>query len=61
MNLEASIAKLNLGELSITQFPKITIEALIAGKDSESLNKLAGMSAIDNPIIIEQYLNKAIK
>ena len=61
MNLEAYIAKFNLGELVISQFPKIAMEALQKGINSESLLILAGMNDRDNPFEIKQYLDQVIE
>lgn len=61
MTLEASIAKFNLGELVISQFPKIAVEALKSGVESESLVILAGMNDKDNSFEIKEYLDCVIK
>ena len=61
MNLEASIAKFNLGELVISQFPKIALEAIKTGVESESLIILGGMNDRDNSFEIKEYLDCVIK
>lgn len=60
MTIEESIAKLNLGEMSISQFPAIAMIQLENGVESESLIILAGMSEKDNSFEIKEYLNKVI-
>ena len=61
MNLEASIAKLNLGELSLSQFPEIAMKALEEGIESESLVILAGINDSENSFEIREYLDCVIK
>jgi len=60
MTLEVSIAKFNLGEMSITQFPKIAMEQIENGIESESLIILAGMGEKDSAFEIKEYLDAAI-
>lgn len=60
MTLEESIAKLNLGELSLSQFPQIALHSLEKGLVSESLLILAGMNDKDNIFEIKQYLNSTL-
>ena len=60
MNLEEAIAELNLGASTISQMPKIALECIMSGKESESLLILAGMSETDNSFEIRQYLDQAI-
>lgn len=60
MTIEESIAKFNLGEVSLSQFPAIAMNQLENGIESESLIILAGMSEKDNPFEIKEYLNKVI-
>ncbi len=60
MTIEESIAKLNLGELSISQFPKIAMEQLKKGIESDSLIILGGMNETDNPFEIKEYLDNVI-
>ena len=61
MTFEESIAKFNLGELPITQLPKIALNAVMSGLESESLIILAGMNENDNSLEIQQYLDNVIK
>lgn len=61
MKLEESIAKFNLGELVISQFPKIALETLQSGIESESLVILAGMNDRDNSFEIREYLDYVIE
>lgn len=60
MTIEESIAKMNLGELAISQIPVIALDWLKSGKQSESLVILAGMNENDNYFEIKQYLDKAL-
>ncbi len=60
MTLEESVAKFNLGYLSMSQFPKIAMQQLENGVESESLIILAGMSDEDNSFEIKEYLDCAI-
>jgi len=61
MTIEESIAKLNLGEMRLSQFPVIAMSQLENGIESESLIILAGMSKKDNSFEIKEYLNKVIE
>lgn len=61
MTLEESIAKLNLGELSLSQFPRIALQSLEKGLESESLLILAGMNDRDNIFEIREYLSSTLK
>ena len=61
MTLKESIAKMNLGELTISQFPKIAMDRLQNGVESESLIILAGMNENDNTFEIKEYLDKTLQ
>ncbi len=60
MSIQEAIAKLNLGELSISQIPQIAFEEVMSGIESESLLILAGMSESDNSFEIKYYLDNTI-
>lgn len=60
MIFEEYIAKLNLGELSVSEFPAIAWKLIEEGTESESLIILAGMHHLDNKFEIHYYLNCAI-
>ena len=60
MTIKESIAKLQLGEITLREFPKIALKAIESGIESKSLLILAGMKSTDNEFEIKEYLDNVI-
>jgi hypothetical protein len=61
MKFEQLIAKYVTGALTTSQLPQIAYIGIEEGLQSQSLDILAGLEKNENPFIIEQYFNSAIK
>lgn len=60
MNIRESIANYKLGNSVLSDFPKIAIDALEKGYDSESLVILAGLNSKTNSFEIKEYLESSL-
>ena len=60
MNFKQQLSSYILGNLAISDLPKIGLLGLESGLDSESLVILAGLSEKDNQFEIDSYFKKAL-